>query len=492
MIGTSTVEYIFIRICILFLHNVVPVSVSYSILLLMNPFFHMSFCLEHTPCAIHIWLITEAVFFRYFYHATELQRDYSELATQIRWLMVSEADCIKRDNVKDFIRWAFFGPACVRGQDRQNEEEIEAYTAETEKLIGRKLSPGWVNVKGLGQLLNEADSSHRSLLWYTCVFLVDTIMHCKMLYNGFHFHRSILSRFFTIFPFRPLTILTAYRSPVRHLTYWHRQHTSKKRLPVLFIHGIGIGLYPYTNFLGDLNRKLETGASNEGEVGIIALEIMPVSFRITHPALEKDVMLCEIMEIMRYHGWSRFVLVSHSYGSIIAAHLLKSDRFTQFIGPTVFIDPISFLLHLPDVAYNFIARRPVRANEYQLWYFASKDVGVAHTLARRFCWIDNIIWKEDLGIKSERNQEQGRNVTVVLSGKDLIVDAETVALYLMGSSSEARTSEKEVTQAWKNRSWIGHGLELLWYEHLDHAQVFDSEDTRRPIIRTISVYSERG
>jgi hypothetical protein len=81
--------------------------------------------------------------------------------------MVSEADCIKRDNVKDFIRWAFFGPVYMRGQDRQNEEEIEAYTAETEKLIGRKLPPGRMNVKGLGQLLNEADSSHRSLLWYT-------------------------------------------------------------------------------------------------------------------------------------------------------------------------------------------------------------------------------------------------------------------------------------------------------------------------------------
>jgi pimeloyl-ACP methyl ester carboxylesterase len=203
-------------------------------------------------------------------------------------------------------------------------------------------------------------------------------------------------------------------------------------------------------------------------------------------------MLCEIMEIMRYHGWSRFVLVSHSYGSIIAAHLLKSDQFTRLIGPTVFIDPISFLLHLPDVAYNFIARRPAWANEYQLWYFASKDVGVAHTLARRFSWIDNIIWKEDLGIKSERNQEQGRNVTVVLCGKDLIVDAETVGHYLMGSSFDGWTSEKEAARAWKNKSWIGYGLELLWYGQLDHAQVFDSEKTRRPIIRTISVYSDRG
>ncbi|KAJ5267896.1 hypothetical protein N7478_010704 [Penicillium angulare] len=406
--------------------------------------------------------------------------------------MVSDAECIKRDNVKDFIRWAFFKPEYTQGLDQQNEDELETYTAEVEQLMERKLSPGRMDVKGLGQLLNEASGSHRSLLWYTCVFVVDTTMHCKMLYNGFHFHRNSLSQFFAVFPFRPLTIFTARRSPARHLTYWHRRHTSKKRLPVLFIHGIGIGLYPYTSFLRDLNNELEMGVTDDNEVGIIALEIMPVSSRITHPALEKDVMICEIMKIIQYHGWSRFVLVSHSYGSIIASHLLKSDRFSSLIGPTVFIDPVSFLLHLPDVAYNFIARQPARANEYQLWYFGSKDIGVAHTLARRFSWIDNIIWKEDLGIKAKKDQQEGRNVTVVLSGKDLIVDTETVGQYLMGSSSEARTSEKEASRAWKNRSWIGYGLDLLWYEQLDHAQVFDFENTRRPVIRAISVYSNTG
>ncbi|KAJ5976545.1 hypothetical protein N7481_010252 [Penicillium waksmanii] len=507
MIGTSTIEYLFIRICILFLRNIVPISVLYSIHLLTNQCLHLPFCLECTPHPIHVWLTAEAAFFatvfiplKYALHHSPIcnrslpaecrKRLFQTCNANVpnvekylsRWLMVSEAEYIKRDNVKDFIRWAFFRPGCTEEQDPQNEAEVEAYTAETEKLIGRKLSLGRTDVKGLGRLLNEAGGSPRSLLWYTCVFVVDTIMYCKMLYNGFHFHRSILSRFFTVFPFRPLTILTVYQSPARHLTYWHRRHTSKKRLPVLFIHGIGIGLYPYTSFLRDLSREMKTGATEDSEVGIIALEIMPVSSRLTHPALEKDVMICEIMKIMRYHGWCRFVLVSHSYGSIVAAHLLKSDQFTQLIGPTVFIDPVSFLLHLPDVAYNFIARQPSRANEYQLWYFGSKDIGVAHTLAKRFSWIDNIIWKEDLGIKAEENQEGGI----------LIVNAETVGQYLMGSSSEARTSEKEVTRAWKNRSWIGHGLELLWYEHLDHAQVFDSENTRRPVIRAISVYSDRG
>jgi hypothetical protein len=240
------------------------------------------------------------------------------------------------------------------------------------------------------------------------------------------------------------------------------------------------------NFLRDLNRELQTGADDDGEVGIIALEIMPISSRITHPAQEKHVMIREILQIMQYHRWSRFVLASHSYGSVIAAHLLKSDLFATLIGPMIFIDPVAFLLHLPDVTYNFTVRQPARANEYLLWYFGSKDIGVAHTLSRRFSWIDNIIWREDLGIKGEKNQE-GRNVTVALSGKDAVVATETVAQYLMGSPSDQAS-----TQGWKNKPWVGHGLEVLWYDQLDHAQVFSFEDTRWPVIRAISVYSNTG
>lgn len=271
---------------------------------------------------------------------------------------------------------------------------------------------------------------------------------------------------------------------------------------MLFIHGIGVGLYPYTNFLRELAKELANDRDDNDEVGIIALEIMPVSSRITHSALDKDVMTQEILKIIKHHGWTKFVLVSHSYGSIIATHLLKSVLTTSYVGPAVFIDPISFLLHLPDVTYNFTARQPVRANEYQIWYFVSKDIGVAHTLARRFSWNENIIWKEDLGL-NENNNQGGRNVTVVLGGKDLIVDAEAVGQYLMSSSSEGTltaskeaastgSETRETQNAWKRKPWVGSGLEVLWYEHLDHAQVFDREKTRRPVIKAVSVYSNRG
>jgi len=351
--------------------------------------------------------------------------------------------------------------------------------------------------------------------------LVDLFTYVSLLYHGFHFHRVALKRFFTVFPFRPQTLLTTKRSPVTRLPYWHREHTSKTKLPILFIHGIGIGLFPYVDFLADLNSAagIEDGLPDD-QVGIIAIEILPISFRITHPAMSKSALTAEIAAILAHHGWDKVVLVSHSYGTVIATHLLKSPSTAHLIGPVVLIDPVCILLHLPDVAYNFTRRKPRRANEHQLYYFASMDMGVSHTLSRHFFWSENILWKEDL---------DGRNVTVSLSGKDLIVDTESVGKYMTSGSTpwisstassaflidvedvpEERTNGKGVNihtsildsesdpetnlqiDAWKEQPWKGKGIDMIWFEDLDHAQVFDKAATRRPLLTAIRRYCAEG
>lgn len=43
-----------------------------------------------------------------------------------------------------------------------------------------------------------------------------------------------------------------------------------------------------------------------------------------------------------------------SYGSVIATHLLKSPDMASRISSVMLVDPISLLLHQPDVAYNFV------------------------------------------------------------------------------------------------------------------------------------------
>lgn len=117
----------------------------------------------------------------------------------------------------------------------------------------------------------------------------------------------------------------------------------------------------------------------------------------------------------------------------------------------LFVDPIPFLLHLPDVAFNFVYRAPRDANEWLLWYFASRDPDVARTLARHFFWAENVLWKEEL---------EGRRVGVVLCGRDQVVNAEAVRWYLTG--------EREEGAYWRGRA----GMEVLYFPELDHAMVF--------------------
>jgi hypothetical protein len=77
-----------------------------------------------------------------------------------------------------------------------------------------------------------------------------------------------------------------------------------------------------------------------------------------------------------------------------------------------------------DATERIQSSRQGLASEYLLSYFGSKDMGVAHTLFRRFIWSDNALWKEDV---------QGHHVAVVLAGKDVIVDTKVIGAYLTGA-----------------------------------------------------------
>ncbi|KAF2149090.1 hypothetical protein K461DRAFT_282558 [Myriangium duriaei CBS 260.36] len=288
---------------------------------------------------------------------------------------------------------------------------------------------------------------------------------------GFEYHRTPIKQFFDVFPYRPHNVLSKKTTPSNTITYWHRPHTSKTELPILFVHGIGVGLYPYVPFLGEINSK----SNQDGQVGIIAIEIMPISSRLTGTILRKDIMCAEIEKILDSHGWDKVVLVSHSYGSVISTHLFHTPRLNARISSAVLIDPVCFLLHLPDVAYNFVYRKPQHANEHQLYYFASRDVGIAHTLARSFFWTENILWKADLG---------DRRVTVSLGGRDTITDTDSVAEYLAGDKKE--TIQRH--SSYKASPWSGEALDVLFFKDLDHAQVFDKNVTRALLVGVIRNY----
>lgn len=305
--------------------------------------------------------------------------------------------------------------------------------------------------------------------------LVDTLTAAFLRFHGFQLYRTHVKNALAIFPPRLASVFTRHISPAPEISYWYRPHTSKTRLPILFIHGIGIGLYPYSKFFTEINKHDPLGPS-DGEIGIIAVELMPISFRITDRILDSDEICRQVDLILARHGFDKVVLASHSYGSVVTTHLLHDARTKDKIGPMLFVDPVTFLLHLPDVAYNFTARKPRRANEHQLYYFASSDMMVSHTLARHFFWPQNILWKDEL---------RGRDVTVSLGGRDLIVDTETVGRYLAGVDLKSEDG------SWKERETQGENIETIWWPTCDHAQVFERKEGRAKLASVLRKYVEK-
>ncbi|RTE77577.1 hypothetical protein BHE90_007948 [Fusarium euwallaceae] len=202
MAGTSLWDYIFIRTCIFLLHLVAPLSVVYSLasLLVRLPF--------QLPRELRAWLALEALFYLAVYLPLKeyLQRaakhpvppcraDRRKLFLQChnnvpdpaqylrKWFRGAPASEIKRDNVKDFFQWAFLNTG---EHDPAYDEELEEYTQEMERLLGRKLELGRGNAKCLRLTLDKVEMLHRSLTWYLVSYSQDYapkrhIMYARLL-----------------------------------------------------------------------------------------------------------------------------------------------------------------------------------------------------------------------------------------------------------------------------------------------------------------------
>ncbi|KAI0073954.1 alpha/beta-hydrolase [Panus rudis PR-1116 ss-1] len=469
MIGHSFPEYVFINISILCLRLVAPLSIVYlTASIYLKQWVHSRW--------LGYYAIIEAAFYLLVYlprsyllqkaaqHPPLLSREErqalfkkcfartrdTDLATG--WFFSAAPHDIKRDNVAEWLLWALFSTERNAAADEW-KEELEYYILMMERLMGRKLDEGWnESVRCMKVTMDPVKCSHRPLIWYAIVSIVDTYTTITLMRHGFihYLQRDWWAHF-------PPNLLAKYSrtSPHPHISYWYRPHRSKTKQPVLFLHGIGIGLWTYVPFLFDLIAR-------DPDVGIIAVESFAISMRISPRPVSREIVLEAVTTILDKHNLPEVVVVGHSFGTNLAAYMLKHPHLSKRVAASILVDPIPFLLHLPPVAYNFLYREPKTANEWQLWYFASQDPDIARTLTRHFFWAESILWKEDL---------KDKRVGVVLSGRDQIVDSLEVWRYL--------TDQGEADPTFH---WQKDGMEVFYYPDLDHSKVFDTARLRKPLV----------
>ncbi len=472
------------------------------------------------------------------------------------WFLGAPISDIKRENVREFLLWAFFDKDGYESRARlaasddidqahgESEQEVEQYVDRIEEFLGRNIPPGRGPATSLRLSIDAIHARYRSVVWYSIVGLVDLQTHVYLSMHGFRYYSPSLHVTMSVFPPRLQALPNLWtkkglQSASSEIGYWLRPHTSKTRMPVVFLHGIGIGLWPYARIIAEISGPED---ADDGQIGVLALEILPMSMRLTSPPLPKEEFLAHLTAILRQHApeWNEFLILSHSYGSVLTTHMLRSPSLGPRIKGVMLIDPVSILLHLPDIAYNFTRRKPRTANEWQLWYFASMDLGVAEGLGRHFFWTENIIWREELAtlhtkfdgcidapfrdddndddnnnnnddtrvdsaVQNRTKQAMGsgkRHVAVFLSGKDIILDSRAVAQYLaargtLGDSQdedlrdirELLTERKTDTRV-TCRSYVSaSGIEISWFPLLDHSQLFERRETRNRVLDTIRRYT---
>jgi hypothetical protein len=202
MIGTSVTEYIFIRICILALRAITPVSIFYCSLSIADPPRH-----PFTRFLLG-WAILETVFWLLVFlprkrtlqarasHPSPLPREQrQELFWKCwdripnpeyylsKWFMGARSWEIRRDNVSEFFAWALLNHGEEDKAKKEEEEEeadiarrgevekeLNEYVDGVQTLLGRPIEAGRGSAKSLRLTIDEVKMLHRPVVWYLVRF----------------------------------------------------------------------------------------------------------------------------------------------------------------------------------------------------------------------------------------------------------------------------------------------------------------------------------
>jgi len=219
--------------------------------------------------------------------------------------------------------------------------------------------------------------------------------------------------------------------------------------PVVFMHGLGLGLIQYAHFL-------ETIFKAEPDRPFLVPLLPHVSQEIFHSRFLRPIGRHEsakcIGGLLRELEWvekddevvgaeeaetgqvedaekslakppTGVTMLSHSNGTFIHCWLLKAHP--KMITRSCFVDPVVFCQWEGDLCYNFCYRPCSTGLELIIKYFVGMELGVAYYIQRHFCWSSNTLWYDEIP-----NGHDPSKAMFIIGGKDDIVNGPRVRRYL--------------------------------------------------------------
>jgi pimeloyl-ACP methyl ester carboxylesterase len=182
------------------------------------------------------------------------------------------------------------------------------------------------------------------------------------------------------------------------------------KLPLVFVHGIGVGLIAYMSLIDAL---LRTGRP------IMLPEIPYVSgfrpWQSPHAVLQPAVVCSTMTALLATHGFFQATWVGHSYGTSWLSCMCQYAPHA--VAGLVFLDPICFCLHMPRLTQSFVYHKP---DPGTISYVVRTDVIVNWTIQRSFPWAWIALFIEQITVPC----------AIFLSDDDALVPALKIEAYL--------------------------------------------------------------
>ena len=499
----------FVQIIVLALRLITPLSYVVLICMLVLPSATPEwFGGLHIYCAVLLFSISEALFFPYylwkFIRMNDTPREWSHFAKcknsrlnffhqcmdamldavspnsaiadkpelYLRsavegWFFETPLEDIYFENFQEWVACYFFNED-LRALSKEDLNETKMITKKVEDRLRRKFTAGRNKAVLSARLhLDPLFATQRPFLFYAGIFCLNQAAHLILKFLGYKKLSKFSSKAQMIYLRRADPLVTVDRSQNNSST-----QTGKKRIPIVFIHGLGVGFAHYARLINHFPK----------DVDVYLLEWPHVAMQLaTHvPSIDETKRF--LAGALEADGYTQACFVAHSLGNTAISWMLRDERYAHFVASSVQMDPVTYLLCDPTVATVFLYKSPSNVLDLGMHYFVSRELYIAHALQRNFSWSYNICFAEDLlpvahsneltndtkiSNSANRNDHAIRSTvcqeirhTIILSSHDSIVPVGPVSRYL---DVKKQKFQKEGNDCFETLMFHGHHAEMMLY-----------------------------
>ncbi|CAJ1437456.1 unnamed protein product [Effrenium voratum] len=397
----------------------------------------------------------------------ELQRlRWHELATFYCGPGRGDADDImswlRRDNVKDWIAHYWFRGATpeelLEDSPQQYQElrklvDLVLHTAGLQKMAeGRNPA-----VRAFRIFSDPLPVVHRPLLVYAGTSLLCPLVSYKVMqWLGFHRERA------------------------GGLCYWKRRKrqvdpetdlAAPRQVPLVFVHGLGVGLVPYFQFIYRLASR------HSGELFVPEFPFLAMAPWESVPSAREVV--AQLQDMLAAHGHTAAHWHGHSFGCVVIGWVMKMSPSSLFYA--TLMEPAQFLVIKAEALTKILWGRPATSFEILIRYFAFRELFTVNLLCRNFFWEQSSMWPEDLrvptivSLAADDHIVQSTFVRRLLEHEKAArrlqrrLNSKKAKIPTSGSSTDVRVDT--LNQPININKGQEPRLEILWNEKFFHGQI---------------------